>query len=289
MVTYFYCFGTCKIAYALVRAPSGSRSVLRRINPSFPPFCYAYTVKMGREVPSESRAPSTADLSKVRDSGISKAQQPKKENKTLSPEDETKLSGILAGLSDRSVGDMSRPEVIDLDSESSDESELESSEVAEDDEDGDKGQDEIEDEDEDEDEDEVEDEDEDDDWADDTWKDEWEEEGDDVTQVQLPQPKTSASPLTIRRVFIVTTEHEIRDPFDDKHHEMQGVYSHVLDANKAAQEHAQRRRFALEGDRYKERIYHDGTFHARAKGGRDERLSVDVEEQFYMVRQEAPA
>ncbi len=221
---------------------------------------------MGKAMPTEDRTPITADFSKVRDGGISKVQQPGKEKKTLSREDEVRLSGLLAALPDRPAEGSSKPEVIDLDSGSNDEGE--DSEAAEDDEDGD------------------EDEDEDEEEADDTWGDEWEDEGDDVTKVQLPQLKNPASSLTAREAFIVTTVHETRDPIDDKYHEVHGVYSHVLDANRAAQKYAQEQVFSQNDDRYKERIYIDGTFHARAKGGRDERVSVDVEVQQYTVRQE---
>lgn len=216
---------------------------------------------------SESRSQSTADLSKVRDSGISKAQQPTKKNKTLSREDEIRLSGLLAGLSDRPVEDLSRPEVIDLDSGSNDENEQGDSEA----------------------DDQDDDEDEDEDWADDTWNGEWKDEGDDVTMVQLQEPKTPAISSTSREVFVVTMVYEILDPVGYKDRELRGVYSHVLDANEAAQECAQRRRFTSKGDRYKERVYLDGTFHARAKGGQEQRLSVDVEVQQYTVRQEVAA
>jgi len=224
-----------------------------------------HTIKMGKEMPTEGRAPITADISKVRNGGVTKAQPTTKENKTLSSEDEVRLSGLLAGSSDRPAEEVSKPEVIDLDSGSNDD-EQEDSEVAEDDYDENEDEDEL--------------------WVDDDWGDEWEDEGDDVTKVQLPQPKNPTSSLTTREAFIITTVHETRDPIDDKYHEVHGVYSHVLDANRAAQKYAQEQVFSQNDDRYKERIYIDGTFHARAKGGRDERVSVDVEVQQYTVRQE---
>lgn len=220
---------------------------------------------MGKEIPSESRAPITADLSKVREGGVAKVQQPSKENKPLSREDEIRLSGLVAGISDGHAEEASKPEVIDLDSGSDDADELNGSEGTDDEEDeGEEDGDEDEDED-------------------------WEDEGDDVTKVQLPQPKTPASSLTTRAAFIVTSVHEIRDPYEDKFHEVHGVYSHALDANKAAQEYARGWGFTQGGGRHKERVHFDGTFHARGKGGRDERISVDVEWKQYTVREEVAA
>lgn len=229
---------------------------------------------MGKEIPSESRAPFSADFSKVLDGGVTKVQQPLKGSKPMSREDEVRLSEVVAGISNGHAEAASKPEVIDLDSGSDDADELNGSEGADDEEDEDE---------------EDGDEDEDEEWADDAWKDEWEDEGDDVTKVQLPQPKPPPSSLTTRAAYIVTSVHEIRDPYEDKFHEVLGVYSHAPDANRAAQEYARGQGFTQDGGRYKERVHLDGTFHARGKGGRDERISVDVEAKQYTVREEVAA
>jgi len=224
-----------------------------------------YIVRMGKTIPTEGGRHTTADISKVHDGGVTKAPQTSRENKPLSREDEARALRVLAKVFDRPVEESSKPEVIDLDSGSGGKVEdTEEEDGAEDD--GDEDEDEL--------------------WADDTWEDEWEDEGDDVTKVALPRLKTTASFLTTREAFIVTSVHEIRDPVEDKYHEVHGVYSNVLDANTAAQDYAQGQGFTSDGDRYKERIYMDGTFHCKAKGGRDERISVDVEAKQYTVRQE---
>ena len=242
---------------------------------------------MGKEIPSESRAPITADFSKVRDGGVTKVQQPPKENNTMSSEDQVRLSRLLAGRLNSPPKEGPKPEVIDLDNGSDDTDEQDEDEGAEDEEDEGAEDEEDEDEDGNEDEDEDEDEYEHEEEADAEWEEAWEEDGDNVTLVQLPQPKTPASSLNIQIVFIVTSLHEHRKPFEVQVHKVHGVYNHILDANKAAQVQSQGQGFMQHGERYKEIVFSDGTLHARAKGGQDERFSVDVEMKQYTVRNEA--
>ncbi len=226
------------------------------------------TAKMGKAMPTEDRTPITADLSKVRDGGISKVQPAGKENKTLSREDEVRLSGLIAGLPDRPAGESSKPEVIDLESGSSDEGE--DSEAAEDDEDGDEDE-------------------EDEEVCDAEWEGGWEEDGDDITYVQLPVQKDPTYYLTYKEVFLVKFVRERLDQAGNTFHEVRGIFSHMLDANERAQELAQRGSFRAQGNRYKEHIHCDGTFHARAKSIGRQCLSIDVEPAEFTVRKVAAA
>jgi len=240
------------------------------------PIIIIGTVKMGKAMPTEDRTPITADLSKVRDGGISKVQQPGRENKTLSREDEARLSGLLAALPDRPAEESSKPEVIDLDSGSNDEGE--DSEAAEDDEDEDEDKETDGDED-----------DEDEEVPDAEWEGGWEEDGDDITYVQLPVQKDPTYYLTYKEVFLVKFVRERLDQAGNTFHEVRGIFSHMLDANERAQELAQRGSFRAKGNRYKEHIHCDGTFHARAKSIGRECLSVDVEPAEFTVRKVAAA
>ena len=231
---------------------------------------------MGKITPTEDRVPTTTDLSKVRSGGITKGPQAKTSRKPMPCEDEVRIyrpdRGYASALPDKNP----KSEIIELDRESNDEEEEDGESEEEEDEES-----EVEDEEEDE------EEDDDDDGASDcAWEEEWEEDGDAVTCVQLPEPQTPASNLTVQHVFVVTSEHEHRrDFFGDKFHEVHGMYSHIGDANRAAQKQAQGS-FMLHGDRYKEHVHCDGTFHVKAKGGRNERLSIDVKRVQYTVRKE---
>ena len=101
---------------------------------------------------------------------------------------------------------------------------------------------------------------------------EWEVEGDSITHVKLLK-KCLGSTVKQRNVFAVTFEQEVGMYVGEMNQKILGIYRDIHDANRAAQEHARKQSFKA---RHKERLYSDGTFHSRAKGGQRERYNVDV-------------
>lgn len=226
---------------------------------------------MGRPLPIEGRAPATADHSKVRNGGITKAPQPSKLHIPLSQEVQERLIKELASHADDFVRKLSKPEVIEIESDSDEveevsdaEDELEEVSDAEDEDDGYNSEDEA--------------------WrADQYWKDEWEIEDDAVTTVGLPQ-FTDITPIVTQEVFVVhfsSNFHLINLHYS---HHVLGIYNDQIDANMAAQEHALKHSSFGNCARYKERVYADGTFHARAKGAPGQEYFVDVKVEQYNVR-----
>lgn len=109
---------------------------------------------------------------------------------------------------------------------------------------------------------------------------EWEIEGDSITHVKLLK-KTLGSTVKQRNVFAVTFEQEVGACVGDMKQTILGIYRDFHDANRAAQEHSRKQPFK---SRDKERLYSDGTFHSRAKGGQRERYNVDVSRVKYTER-----
>ena len=109
---------------------------------------------------------------------------------------------------------------------------------------------------------------------------EWEEEGDPNTHVGLLK-KSYGSMLRQRNVFAITFEQEVGAYVGEMKQKILGIYCDIHDANRAAQEHSRKQPFK---SRHKERLYSDGTFHSRARGGQRERYNVDVSRVKYTER-----
>ena len=93
--------------------------------------------------------------------------------------------------------------------------------------------------------------------------------------------RSLGSAVRQRNVFAVTFEQEVGAYVGEMSQTILGIYRDLHDANRAAQEHSRKQPYQ---SRHKERIYSDGTFHSRARGGQRERYNVDVSRVKYTER-----
>ena len=99
----------------------------------------------------------------------------------------------------------------------------------------------------------------------------------------------SEGPLVVQDVFAVTSalNCEENPPLHDREklHRFHGTFSHLQDANRAAQHYSQIVSINMNRKQYKETLDGEGAFHAYTKGDCNERLHVDVENMQHTVRQ----
>ena len=109
---------------------------------------------------------------------------------------------------------------------------------------------------------------------------EWEGGGGPITRLELPRERAGLATRQ-RDVFAVTFECKGDGNNDISDDRIVGVYHDIQDANRAAHLYARQQGSDL---RHKERVYGDGTFHARGQGGGGEWFHVDVSRVKYFKR-----